>query len=255
MPDIKLVLTDMDGTIVLPGMHEVSEKVREAVIACEKHGVQVVPVTGRPYEMAKNVMEILGFDGFCVLDGGATIRKVVDGELVWSKWMAPEVLKRAVTIVLPYAEEIIDYFPTQVELDVALADVDAIHEAAPYVFAPVLNKHVAELEEKMAGVPGIVMHINPNWMSRPDLTSVQITHAEADKYHGVEALLGLIGVTKEQVLGIGDNNNDLPLFGNAGLKIAVGNATERLKAEADYIVAPVEEDGFAEAMQRFVLPA
>jgi hydroxymethylpyrimidine pyrophosphatase-like HAD family hydrolase len=87
LPDIKLVLTDMDGTIVLPARHEVSIAVRQAVIAAEKAGVAVVPVTGRPYEMAVNVMNVLGFDGLCVVDGGATIREVTTGKAVWSEWI------------------------------------------------------------------------------------------------------------------------------------------------------------------------
>lgn len=253
MSHIKLVLTDMDGTIVMPGKHEVSEKVREAVIACENKGIKVVPVTGRPYEMAKGAMEVLGFDGFCVLDGGATIRKVTTGEMVWSKWLDPEVLKVIVPKLLPFAKEIIDYFPSQIELDPGKADVDAIDEAAPYVFAPILNEDADAVEEALKGIPGIVVHIMPEWNGRSDLTGVQVNHIEADKYHGVAALLHILNIQKEHVLGIGDSNNDLPLFKNAGIKVAMGNATEKLKVDADHVVGSVQDDGFVEAMEKFVL--
>jgi HAD superfamily hydrolase (TIGR01484 family) len=253
MSTIKLVLTDLDGTVVLPGRNEVSEKVREAVIACESKGVSVVPVTGRPYEMAKSAMEVLGFDDFCVLDGGASIRKVVSGDLVWSRWLEIEVLKDIVTAILPFAVEVIDYFPTQIELKPSEVDIEAILEPAPYVFAALRNEDAEAVEAALAGIDGIVAHIMPFWMGRPELSGVQVTHIEADKYHGVAELLSIVGVSKEHVLGIGDSNNDLPLFRNAGLKIAMGNATERLKAEADNIVGTVEEDGFADAMERFVL--
>jgi HAD superfamily hydrolase (TIGR01484 family) len=243
----------MDGTIVMPGKHEVSERVREAVIACENQGVEVVPVTGRPYEMAKSAMEVLGFDDLCVLDGGATIRKVTTGEMVWSKWLGPATLKEVVRAVLPYAREIIDYFPTQVELDPAQVDVEAIDEAAPYVFTAILNEDTEAALAALAHIPGIAVYSNPGYESSPILSGLQVTHVEADKYHGVAALLGLLNVTKDQVLGIGDSNNDLPLFKNAGLKVAMGNATETLKNQADHIVASVEKDGFAEAVERFVL--
>jgi HAD superfamily hydrolase (TIGR01484 family) len=254
LPTIKLILTDMDGTIVLPAQHEVSIAVREAVIAAEKAGVAVVPVTGRPFEMAQGVMNVLGFDGLCVVDGGATIREVTSGRIVWSEWLQPDTLKPVVKALLPYSEFFIDYFPEQKELDVGLADPDAITEAAPYVFTGVKNENIEAAEAALADIPGIVVHTNPSFEGRSEYASVQVTHRAADKYHGVQNLLRLNGVSKEHVMAIGDGNNDLPLFESASLKIAVGNATEKLKATADYVVADVTEDGFAEAVAQFVLP-
>ena len=85
------------------------------------------------------------------------------------------------------------------------------------------------------------------------LTAIQVTHVAATKFHGVEALRKIVGINKEHSMAIGDGNNDLPLFRNAALKIAMGNATDLLKADADYIVGSVDEDGFAQAIDRFVL--
>src|SRR6266705_931324 len=114
MSQIKLLLTDIYCTLVVAGLHEVSEHVREAVIAAENKGVAVVPVTGRPYELAEGVLNVLGFDGLCVLDGGASIRNITTGELVWSKWLEPDVLKQIVRIIAPQCV-LIDYDEAQIE--------------------------------------------------------------------------------------------------------------------------------------------
>jgi hypothetical protein len=69
----------------------------------------------------------------------------------------------------------------------------------------------------------------------------------------VEALRNITHSLKEQTLAIGDGSNDLSLFQNAGFRVAMGNASDELKDAADYVVGSVDEDGFAEAMDRFVL--
>ena len=61
------------------------------------------------------------------------------------------------------------------------------------------------------------------------------------------------GLKKEEILTIGDQNNDIALLQAGGLKIAMGNATDELKAEADYITDSVFNDGFVKAMERFCL--
>jgi hydroxymethylpyrimidine pyrophosphatase-like HAD family hydrolase len=105
----------------------------------------------------------------------------------------------------------------------------------------------------LIGIPGIVAHDNPRFEGREEYGAIQVTHESADKYHGVQNLLRLNGVSPEHVMAIGDGNNDLPLFESAALRVAVGNATERLKTAADEVVGTVTEDGFAEAIERFVL--
>lgn len=62
-----------------------------------------------------------------------------------------------------------------------------------------------------------------------------------------------MGIRPEHILAIGDANNDLPLFTHARIKVAVGDASPKLKNAATEIVAPQIEDGFAEAINRFVL--
>jgi hydroxymethylpyrimidine pyrophosphatase-like HAD family hydrolase len=59
------------------------------------------------------------------------------------------------------------------------------------------------------------------------------------------------GLNKEEILAIGDQNNDIALLQAGGVKIAMGNASEELKQIADYITGSVYEDGFVTAMEKF----
>jgi len=60
-------------------------------------------------------------------------------------------------------------------------------------------------------------------------------------------------ISREEIIGIGDHYNDFPLLMACGLKVAMGNAVDDLKAIADYIAPSVEKDGVADVIDRFVL--
>lgn len=256
MSGIKLVLTDFDGTVVQFGKHLVSEKVREAVIACENQGIRMVPVTGRYHAMAQPVLEILGFEGLGVFDNGATIQNAKTGEIVWSQWLDAATVRQVAAIIVP-AARIIDYTPDHNEHEPAdneLARIEQAVEPTSHVFALVKRDAVDDITKKLAAIPGTTFYTAASvHEDLPDCIGIQVNHVMADKFHGVNALRKIVEISKEYTLAIGDGDNDLPLFENAALKIAMGNATDLLKAKADHVVAPVEDDGFAEAMHRFVL--
>ena len=251
MTDIKLVLTDMDGTVVLHDKHEVSEAVRDAVIAAEDSGIAVTAVTGRPFEMAQPVLNVLGFDGLCVVDGGATIRNAKTGEMVWTKWLTPATIKDLVSILLPHADKV-DFSPTWLEQAAETVDLNIPFVTAPYVYARLPTNLVPAMNQALAPIKDLAIFSYPS-AKRIGYSGFQISHAKADKEHGVAALLKLLGIDKAHVMAIGDGSNDMPLFRAAGLKVAMGNASDELKAAADHVVARVEDDGFAEAVQRFVI--
>lgn len=257
MTDISLVLTDFDGTVVEFGKHIVSDEVRQAVIACEDKGIRMVPVTGRYYEMARPVLELLGFEDLGIFDNGASIQNCKTGELVWSNWIDAETVKSISRVMVP-ASRIIDYTPDHDEhipADNELERIELIDRPTSHVFGIVALEKLDEVRVGLEAIPGITYYVAPSTYGELDYVGVQVNHAQADKFHGVDALRSILGIPKEHTLAIGDGDNDLSLFENAAVKIAMGNATEALKANADFVVDSVSEDGFAKAMKRFVLGA
>ena len=67
----------------------------------------------------------------------------------------------------------------------------------------------------------------------------------------MEYLCKLWDIKQEEVLTIGDQNNDIELLKAGGIKVAMGNATDELKACADYITDTVTNDGFVKAVEKF----
>lgn len=253
MSKIKLVLSDIDGTLVPLFDSKPSDKVIEVAKYVQEQSIDIAPVTGRPYDMAKDVLNHIGFHDLGVFDAGASVRKVATGELVWKKWIEVERIKKILNIMLPVCK-IIDYFPDFNEIDAKGAVIDEVSEDAPYIFALVVDseegKRAVELIQQDKTLSVHVHYAHDKWAG---FINVQITDHQADKFHGVTALRQITQHKQEETLAIGDSGNDMPMFKVAGVKIAMGNATEELKSLADFVVADVDHDGFVEAMERFVL--
>lgn len=81
----------------------------------------------------------------------------------------------------------------------------------------------------------------------PDV--LDITPPGIDKGTGVARLLAQLGISVSQVIGFGDAPNDLPMFGQLGVAIAVANAHPDVIAAADVITTTVDDDGFARALR------
>lgn len=253
MNHVELVLADIDGTLVDHAKHEVSERVRRSIAAVQEQGVEIATVTGRPLGMASQLLGELGIKGLAVFDGGASIRDVETGELVWSRWLDVLAIQSIVEAVLPHAD-LIDFFAEDYkEISPENLTVNDVIEPAPYVFAFVKTEAVPGIFKLFEAIPNISAHVGAMRRAAEGYADIQIVHAEGDKFHGVQALRNITHSTIEHTLAIGDGANDLPLFANAGIKVAMGNAVLELQQAADHVVGGIDQDGFAEAMEKFVL--
>ena len=251
MSKVKLVLTDLDGTAVYPEAHEASKAVMDVIHEAESRGVRFCAVTGRPLWQAKELLKLMGFKDACILDGGASIINPLTEETLWSRQLPSTDTKTTVEELLE------DAFLLEYDQGVKTpeeVDLTTITEPALSVWASVpSDKAEALIERLRQRLPNAAVHGNPSPGGDTSKWGIQVTHKEADKEHAVKQLLTILGVDKSHTLAIGDGNNDLPLFNGASIKVAMGNATDLLKANADYVVGTVEEDGFANAIRTLVL--
>ena len=86
-----------------------------------------------------------------------------------------------------------------------------------------------------------------------EVESLGIFPAGADKGSALAFVLRKLDIASDAVLAIGDNDNDIPLFTQAGVKFAVGNGTVALKSHADVIAPDNDHDGVGWAIEQFVL--
>ena len=87
----------------------------------------------------------------------------------------------------------------------------------------------------------------------PCPTDLEITSAEADKGTALLQLADLMGIRRDEVMAMGDGDNDYSMMKAAGISVAVANADRRIMEAADHRAPSNDEDGVADAVDRFVL--
>ena len=81
----------------------------------------------------------------------------------------------------------------------------------------------------------------------------EVSSKNVDKWFAIEKVMELENIKKEEVMALGDNNNDIVMIKNAGLGVAMGHSNEQVKKVADYITVDNNEDGVAKAIEQYVL--
>ena len=83
---------------------------------------------------------------------------------------------------------------------------------------------------------------------------LDITHPAANKGSVVDFLSAVYLIPSSSIVTLGDMPNDVLMFKKSGMSIAMGNASKEVQAEANFVTASNEDEGFAQAIERFVLP-
>lgn len=247
----KALITDLDGTAILNEQYaKPSLRVIEAVKNAQKV-IKVSAATGRPLSTAQWVMKPLGIRDFSITTAGTQIINPQTGEILWQETIPEATVKKLLTLVdkMPYDVTLASQYSTFPEQPRPKEIKD---EAVIYISWVPVNES-QEVIEKIRSVADVSVHAAMGYP--PNTYGLHVTSAKASKKHAIHKLTELLDVKKEEIIGIGDSNNDLPLFEAVGLKIAMGNATDLLKEKADYIAPSVENDGLVDVIEKFILNA
>ncbi len=247
--DYKALIFDLDGTAIpnqLEGLP--TKRVIRAISEAKKH-LKVCAATGRPISNSHHLLEMLNLESPCVISGGTRIVNPKTKEILWEKKLSEEQVYKIIDICKPY------HYPIFLsdELESRPAKLQEVKGSEYILYVePIPIDDVPDILKKLDTIPNLAIHEATSWTK--DHIDLHITHADATKKHAIEVLLKMLDVKKEEVIGVGDSDNDLPLFASVGYKVAMGNATERLKQEADYVASSVDEDGLVAVIEKFILP-
>lgn len=260
---IKMIATDIDGTILATGA-DFSPAVKNCIKNLTDSGIKVVLVTGRMHSSAIHVAKDLGLSTPIISYQGGLI-KDFDGKTLYQKNLdsgsAKEIINWAQandihinlyiddklyvqndnkTIKTYVQGKYIDYKVCSFG-DLEIKNVNKIL-AIDYSDADKVSGWVDELQEKYPSL--YIVKSTPYFC--------EIGSNEAKKSLGVKFLCEYWGIKKEEVLAIGDQNNDIDLIQSGGIGVAMGNSTDELKSVANYITDTVNNDGFVKAVEKFV---
>ena len=262
MDGIRLVASDLDGTLLLPD-ETVSERTRAALVAAKEAGITVVLVSGRQPRSLGPIAERIGVGGIAICANGALIWDLDAGTLVDATPLAADLASRLVHALreaIPgvlfavelergfgrergWAEETTDVRPEVLEADALELITGPVikllvrHPTLPF-------PEVAERARRAVGEDAVA-----TWAG---LRLVEISAAGVTKAFALERLCRRLGVAPGEVVAVGDMPNDLAMLNWAGTAVAVANATQEVLDAADEVTAANTDDGVALLLERIL---
>jgi Cof subfamily protein (haloacid dehalogenase superfamily) len=263
---IRVLVCDMDGTLFGPDL-QISDQVRQAIVRAQQSGVLVALATGRMPRAARDYLGALGLTGPQIFANGALVQTVA-GEVLYHLPVDPVAGLDAVAYCQVRQLHLNVYAGDDVYVQKMTAEAEFtrnLNRIEPRV-VPDLGPILEQGATKMVVVrlpaveAGLLPTLQAAFSGRLLIFSSVHQYCEmvnplVDKGRALRGLAERLGLSLDEIAAIGDGDNDLTLLETAGLPLAMGNATPRLKAIARHVVAPVSEDGVAEAIERYILPA
>ena len=259
---IKLVATDIDGTI-LKYDFKFNKEVKDCIKKLTKDEIPVVLITGRMHTATDYIAEELELETPIVSYQGGLIKH--KDEILYEKNLDPKKAREIIKWAKKNDVHLNLYMNDElyVEKDDAVVRKYTGERKAGFIV-----KSFEELELNRINKMLLIDFENPkrvtDWKTYLEKTYndihfvksmphfCEICHPEAKKSSAVNFLREYYCIKREEILTIGDQNNDVELLLAGGIKIAMGNSTEELKQVADYITDTVDNNGFVKAIERFV---
>ena len=271
---IKLIAIDMDGTLLNEKKH-IDKAQKEAIHEAIDAGIKIVLCTGRPLYGILPFYEELGLseldsEGYVILNNGCSIHKTKDWELIDQ---------------VNFTSDDIDYlykFSEGYDINFTLVNdyyyfniddrkpTDELITDAGFVFSDITNISLKEAKNGKHKIIKIMFLGNPNIMAnfqkenesilKDKYSSVlsqpyiyEILPKGNNKGTGLKKLAKKLGIKQEEIMAIGDGNNDIEMFEYAHYSVAMENGTKPARKAAKYQTDSNENNGVAKAIRKYAL--
>lgn len=272
----KILVLDLDGTLT-NSKKEITKPTLEALLDIQKKGVKVVLASGRPTVGVLPLAKQLHMDeyGSYVLSfNGARITDCHTGEIVSNRLLPKNIYRPAFELAKKYAEYGVDLITydeasvgtdriisgfkpnkyTQLEADINHIPIDMVDDLPSYVTWDI-NKLLG------TGEPEYIDRLRRDAIEYfgsdlgiycSDPFFLELVSPGVDKASSMDILLKKLGLTREEMICIGDGYNDISMIESAGLGVAMANAQPAVLEAADYVTKSNNEDGVVAVIDKFI---
>lgn len=271
MKDIGLIALDMDGTLLLSDHHTLPQRNIDAILRAHEAGVRVCICTGRMIEDASDFARRFGLPCLLITGNGtrASEGPVPENPIILRKNLNVQDAHGVLDLLVPTGLMINgfeDGFVNTIRTDPAeeyhlvkrgLIGVrygepamrEAVGRGLMKFYIVGKNAQDPRLEEARRAIGERFPHLQLT-SSEPD--NIEVMSPESGKGEALQALAERFGLTRENVMAVGDAQNDLSMLNYAGHSVAMGNAEDCVKRACRYVTGRNDECGVAQIMERVV---
>lgn len=262
---IKLVISDIDGTLVPDGRDTINTEIFEVITELKKKGVQFAAASGRQFISIKKLFEPIADTIYYVSDGGGVVRTC--SEILYSaaieqaeaKEMAADIMAipqcdmmicgKKATYVLDKNSKMARWLSESYHFDVEeIPDLETVIDDE---IVKVSLYHETDAEGKAEA------DFFPKWQERFQLSCagemwIDCSNKNANKGIALKKLQELLGITPEETMAFGDNLNDMEMLSLAEYSYAIGNARDEIKEKANYLADTNVNDGVLKELRKLL---
>ena len=262
---ISLFIADVDGSLVNEDK-VLTPRAQSAVKALNAAGIAFAITSGRPPRGMAMLIEPLALrTPIAGFNGGIFIKP--DMTIIEEHCVAPEAAKRAVKLILDHRMDVWVYSGNEW----FVRDPEAPHVAREQwtvKFSPTVVEDFGAALDRAVKIVGISDDLDLVARCEKDARDalgaqvsaarsqpyyLDVTHPNANKGTVATTLSKLLKAPPAEIATIGDMPNDVLMFRKSGVSIAMGNASPEVRKQARFVTASYNEEGFAEAVERYVL--
>jgi Cof subfamily protein (haloacid dehalogenase superfamily) len=277
---IKLLLADVDGTLVTK-QKVLTDRAKAAVHKMGEAGIKFAITSGRPPRGMQMLIEPLALTTpIAAFNGGMFLRP--DFSVLEERVLQPDVIEPTMEIMRAHGLDTWIYRGT--EWFILKGDAPHVaRETATVQFAPTIVPNFDGLTSDVAKLVGVSddleivrtcetavrerfadhAHFHQSNPAREPASRVSaarsqpyyldVTHPDANKGFVALALSKMLNIPTAQIATIGDMQNDVSMFVQSGMSIAMGQSSDEVRQAATYTTTSMEEEGFANAVERYIL--
>lgn len=253
---IKAAFFDIDGTLIPHGEEKFPDSTLKALQLLKEKGIKVFIATGRPVTTITNALSQFDFDGYMALNGQYCY---VDGRVVRDCYISQEDIEKALPYLTDHQiscifaekdyvyvnlmnQQYIKFHQDKKALMNEIDDVKRVQNHKTYQLMIFINE--ADEDE-------LFKHLNNCKSARWHPMFADIIPVDGGKNTGIDAIIDYLNISLNNVIAFGDGGNDIDMLKHAGIGVAMGNASEKVKNAADYVTTKDSEDGIYNALKHF----
>lgn len=266
MQPVRLVIADVDGTLVTQEK-VLTARAIEVVSQLRAANIKFAITSGRPPRGMAMLIEPLKLaEPIAAFNGGVLVQPDLV-TVVGQNFLPPGVVSQVMKLILDHKLDAWVY----TDKDWFVRDVNAPHVAREQwtvKFPPTVSASIERRTDRVVKVVGVSDDLEAVKRCEGDVQAacganasaarsqpyyLDVTHPKANKGEVVLTMSELLKIPVEAIATIGDMPNDVLMFKKSGMSIAMGNASEEVQKSASYVTSTNENEGFANAMEKFVL--